>query len=474
MHAEWLSLLPPLVTVSFAVITRRIIPSLVLGLLTGSVLLTENIFTGIIKASEYIVASLSSRNSAYILLFLFLFGSLTEIFKMSGGIKGFSLLADRYVKDERGALLSVWAFSPATFLDCCFHVISTGTVAGPLVEKVNGSKEKLAMVVNITSSQLIVLVPIATTYVGYIIGVTSSAMNGAGIEGSAYELFLRSIPFNFYSIGMVIMSFLVIYWGFGFGKWRFGRAGIMEVGVHEGHEAHEQCAFEQNAPPRTANLLVPSGVLIGLIFFLFWWTGRGDGRSVLQAILHAQFEQAIFYATFATVIITAVFYALQKIPLAEMESHFLSGGMELLPPIVILILSWSLSAATQELGFVQFVAATVGAAIPGVFIPAAIFLIGGATSYFIGSSWATWALIMPLGLPLAVSAGASLPLTMGAVLAGGSIGDNISPLGETPVLTSAVTGVPLLEHVQTTLPYGLIAAFIATILFVVAQAIMTY
>jgi Na+/H+ antiporter NhaC len=171
---------------------------------------------------------ISIQESAYIVLFLFAFGSLSEIFKVSGGIKGFAGLADRYVKTEKGALLAVWAATPVTFLDCCFHGIATGTIANPLIEKVGGSKEKLAMVVNITSSQLIVLMPVATTYVGYIVGVTGSAMRQAGLKGSPYSLFLHSIPFNFYSIGMVILSFLVIFFGLGFGKWKFGKLGKNE------------------------------------------------------------------------------------------------------------------------------------------------------------------------------------------------------------------------------------------------------
>lgn len=472
MNSEWFSVVPPVITVIVAVVTKRIVPSLTLGLLAGSLLITKNIFTGTVKAAEYLVDSLASRESAYIILFLFLFGALTEIFKLSGGIKGFSMLAERYVKNEKGALLSVWAVSPATFMDCCFHVIATGTIANPLIDKVKGSKEKLAMVINITSSQLIVLIPIATTYVGYIIGVTANAMRTAGISGSPYTLYLKSIPFLFYPIGMVIISILVIYFGFGFGKWRFGKAGKMEGGIHGEREAHQQCEFKERAKPRVANLLLPAALLVFLIFFMFWWTGKGDGRSLVEAIMHAEFERAIFVATFATIVLTAVFYTLQKVPLAEMESHFLSGGTELLLPIVVLILSWSLSSVTQDLGFVNFVSATVGTAIPKVFIPAAIFLIGGFTSYFIGSSWATWALIMPLGLPLAVSAGASLPLTMGAVLAGGSIGDNVSPLGETPVLTAAITEVPILDHVQTTFPYAVIVIVISTILFVLVQAII--
>ena len=166
MNHDWLSVVPPVITVIVAILTKRIVPSLTLGLLTGSILITKNIFAGTVKAAEYLVGSLASKESAFIVLFLFLFGSLTEIFKLSGGIKGLSILAERYVKKEKAALLWVWFLTPATFLDCCFHVISTGTAVKPLIEKVKGSKEKLAMIINITSSQLIVLIPVATTYVG--------------------------------------------------------------------------------------------------------------------------------------------------------------------------------------------------------------------------------------------------------------------------------------------------------------------
>ncbi len=138
----------------------------------------------------------------------------------------------------------------------------------------------------------------------------------------------------------------------------------------------------------------------------------------------------------------------------------------------LIVLVPILSSVTQDLGFIEFVTTTVGAAVPKLFIPAVIFLIGAFTSYFIGSSWATWALVMPLALPLAVTTGVSLPLTVGAVLAGGSIGDNVSPLGETPVLTSAITNVPILEHVQTTLPYAVVVISISTFLYVLVQLLV--
>lgn len=467
MNPGILSIIPPIVAILSATFTKRIIPSLVLGLWTGALLLKPDIIGGTIKAVEYVANALASRENAFIILFLFSFGSLAEIISMSGGIKGFGKLAEKYVKTERGALLSVWAVTPATFLDCCFHVVSTGTISTPLMEKVKGSKEKLAFIINVTSSQLIVLIPFATTYVGYIVGVVASSMRKAGLAGSAYGLYLKSIPFNFYSIAIVLISILVIFFGLGFGKIALGKVSAQDAqgGVHGGHEAHKQCEFEEKAPPRIINLIMPLVTLVALIIFFFWWTGRGPGRTFLSAIMNAKFEEAIFIASFGTLIITSVFYVIQKIPLGEIESHFLKGGTELIPPIVVLLLSWSIAGVTEDLGFVKFITGTLGAAIPGYLIPVAVFLIAGATSYFVGSAWGTWALVMPLALPLTVATGGNLALAVGAVLAGGSIGDNISPLGETPVLTSTITDMSILQHVRSELPYGLAAIGISAVLY---------
>ncbi|HHW39946.1 MAG TPA: Na+/H+ antiporter NhaC family protein [Syntrophomonadaceae bacterium] len=472
MDYTCLSLVPPLVTLAIAFATKRVIPSLTLGLLAGSMLVSKGIFTGVIRATDYIVSSLATRENAYIVLFLYLFGSLVEIIKLAGGIKGFSVFAEKFVKDEKGVLLSVWIFSLVTFMDCCFHAVATGAICRPLLEKVKGSKEKLAMVINITSSQLVVLIPVATTYVGYITGVITEAMRKAGIAGSGYELYLKSLPFNFFSIGMVLLSFLVIYFGLGFGKFRIGKGLKITNIAHSVRRVYERRQFEEMAKPRALNLLLPAILIISLFFLLFWWTGRGNGRAFFQAVMNAEFARAIFIATFITIIITAFFYILQKIPAVELENHFLNGGSGLVPPIILLILSWSLSNVTQDLGFIDFVSKTFGTMMPRLFIPAAIFLIGGLTSYFIGSSWATWGLIMPLALPLAVASGTTPHLVIGAVLAGGSIGDSVSPLGENPVLTATVTDVPIVEHMQTILPYAAIITVLCAILYVVAQAFL--
>lgn len=222
----------------------------------------------------------ADKDSAYIILFLFCFGALTEIFKVGGGISGFAKRAEGHVKTEKDALLSVWAATPATFLDCCFHVITTGTIARPLTDKVNGSKDKLAFIINATSSQLIVLIPFATTYVGYLLGVIAASMKKAGLAGNPYTVYLSGIFLNFYSIAVLLISIALIFINLKFFK-RLQPAykkELADAGGHDSHEAHEQCEFEEKVPPRVGNLLVPLAFLLTAKLFFCSGIPAGPGE----------------------------------------------------------------------------------------------------------------------------------------------------------------------------------------------------
>ncbi|MHB8063989.1 MAG: Na+/H+ antiporter NhaC family protein [Ruminiclostridium sp.] len=467
MNYGFISLFIPIIVIVLAILTKRIISSLIVGILAGGIMLAGgNIIKGVILATEHLVKSIATEESVYIILFLFVFGAFGEIMKVSGGIKGFSEITNKFVKTEKGALGAVWLVSIVTFIDCCFHAIASGTIGKALIGKTNGNKKKLAFIVNVTSCLLIILIPFGTTYVGYIVGVIASSLSKAGINKSAYELFIKSIPYNFYAITMLVISIIVIIFNFGFKK-SITPNTSEEAGEHGGHEAHEQCEFEEKAPPRPLNLILPLTLLIATTFFFFWFTGKDKGTGFTGAIMNADFEKSIFMSALITLVITSVFYIIQKIPMSEIESHFLSGGNEMMPPIIVLTLSWGLSSIVQDLGFTKFVTSIMGNRVPHFLIPASIFLLGCAISYFMGSAWGTWALIMPIAIPIAVSTNTNLALIIGAVLAGGSLGDNASPLGETAILSSTISEVPLMEHIKSELPYCLIGVGISTILFIV-------
>ncbi len=469
-----LSLLPLVVAIAGAAITKRIIPALVGSLLVGTLIKTGSGLGMFTSAANYLAGVVANKDNAYIILFLFSFGALAEIFKVGGGISGFAQRVERYAKNEKGALLSVWASTPISFFDCCFHVIATTTIAKPILDDVKGSRGKLAFVINTTSSQLVVLIPFATTYVGYILGLIGASMARAGLTGSPYLLYLRAVFLNFYSVLMLAFSVAIIFFGFSFFKipQPAFKNGELEDGEHNPHEAHEQEEFEEKVRPRLANLLIPLVFLVGSVFFLIWWTGRTKGGSFGQALINANYDESIFVATLATLVFTALLYAVQKIPMKKIESSFLTGGVDLLPPIVILILAWSIADVTRDLGFARFVGSFAQRSFSAGLIPLVIFIIGGLASYFMGSSWGTWALLMPVAIPLAATTGASLPLTVGAVLAGGSIGDNISPLGETPITTATLLDIPVVEHIRFVFPFGLVAVIVSVFAYLTLGYVM--
>ncbi|MGB4659755.1 MAG: hypothetical protein WBI07_11270, partial [Mobilitalea sp.] len=335
MNYGLISILIPLIVIILAVLTKRIITSLIIGILAGGIFLAKgNIIQGVLLASDHLIKSTANEQSVYIIFFLFLFGGFGEIMKVSGGVKGFTQVTSKYVKSEKGALWAVWAITPATFIDCCFHCISAGTVGKALIDKVNGSRRKLAFVLNVTSCLLIILIPFGTTYVGYIIGVIGSAFSKAGIDQSAYSAYLKSIPFNLYAIIMCMISIGVIQFGLRFDRELKSKRNNkdQEEDEHGHDEAHEQCKFAEQAQPRPLNLILPLTILILTTFFFLWYTGKDKGNGLWGAIVNADFEKSIFISALVSLVITSLFYMFQKIPLREIESHFLAGGNEIMPP----------------------------------------------------------------------------------------------------------------------------------------------
>lgn len=261
----------------------------------------------------------------------------------------------------------------------------------------------MAVIVNVTSCLVIILIPFGTTYLGYIIGVINSSLNKSGLKMSAFSLYLKSIPFNFYAIVMVILSIGIILFNLKFDDVVKKSFYDKKNEVSDHHEAHEQCKFEEKAPPRPLNLIFPLAFLIISTFFFFWYTGKDNSQGFFGAIMNAEFEKSILLSGIVTIAITTVFYLIQKIPMAEIEGHFLSGGNEMMPPIIVLVLSWGLSSIITDLGFVKFITNAIGPQVPTMLIPVIIFLIGCVASYFMGSAWGTWAFLMPIAIPIAIT-----------------------------------------------------------------------
>lgn len=197
-------------------------------------------------------------------------------------------------------------------------------------------------------------------------------MEKASITGNTYMTYLSGVFLNSYSISILIISILIIFLKFDFTKIfnRFlqhkfeSKDENNSNGEHDVHEAHEQGEYDEKTYPHLRNLLIPLLFLISLIIFLLWWTGHSSGSSFFQSIVNADYEKSIFVATISTLVLTALLYVFQKIPMKDIESSFLAGGVDLLPPIVILILAWSITDVTKDLGFTTFISSLIKTSFP--------------------------------------------------------------------------------------------------------------
>lgn len=203
--------------------------------------------------------------------------------------------------------------------------------------------------------------------------------------------------------------------------------------------------------------------------YLIWRSGViNGGTSFFQAMILADYNQAILSATLITLVLTTLLYSFQKVSMKTLETAFFSGGFELLPPIIIIILAWSLTLLAKDLGFYETISGISHYYLPPQLLPLLFFVISGITSYFIGSAWATWALLLPVAVSFGISSSINLPLIVGSVLAGGSIGDSISPLGEEPILVASIMDIPLTRHINYATPYGMVSALLSALGYLIA------
>ncbi len=213
MAANWLSVLPSIVTIVMAIWSKKVLPSLLLGLLVGSFLLNTSIVGGFETALENIIKILSDKNNLQVLLFLYMFSGLITLIRRAGGITAFSAWINKFVKSERGVFYTLWALIPATFIDCAFRIIGSGSIVKSIAEKNKIAKERLAFMINNTASPVIELIPIATTFVGFNIANIGQGLKAAGVSEkySPYGILLQAIPFEFFSIVILIITFISIY-----------------------------------------------------------------------------------------------------------------------------------------------------------------------------------------------------------------------------------------------------------------------
>ncbi|MEH7335793.1 Na+/H+ antiporter NhaC family protein [Neobacillus drentensis] len=469
MEHTWFSLIPFLIVIGMSIWIKNILPGLVVGLLVSSFLVSAHFLGGSHQAVTYIVTTLSNETNMKIIVFLYLFGGLVGMMNISGGIKGFSEWMGTKIRTERGLLGFIWLTLPFTFMMPMFRIMMIGPVVKALAKKINIPKQKVGLTMDISTESVIVLLPVATAFVGFMVSLVEGSIRGLHIGQSAYQIFLLSILFDFFAITMLVIGLIQTLWSPS-RKSQDTRLNNEQELLEEEHEFHRmgikrELSLVQSQP---WNLIFPVFLLLGLSLFLLWKDGTSKGaKTVFDAFSKADATFVMLLAVFITLVLSFAFYILRRLPLNEILYHFYDGGNQMMEAISMLVLIWSLTLAANDLGFSTFISSTLGSFLPPFLTPATIFLLGSLTGYFIGSSWGTWGLFMPLGISLASATDASIPLTVGAVFASGAFGALASPLGDTTITTASILDMPLIDYARYKLKVSALGGVIAVVLYLV-------
>lgn len=484
----WLSLLPPVVAIALALLTRRVIPSLFAGLWVGAWfawdLSITGIWHGLLSALDtWIIDALTDPYNMAIIVFTMLIAGMVGIISHNGGIKAIVDHIVSWAHTRRRGNVASGAVGTAIFFDDYSSMLVHGNAVRPMTDRLKISRAKLAYVVDTCAAPL-ATVMLVSTWVGFQVGLIGDATDQLeGYEIAAYGAFLNALPYMFYPLLAFIFMWLVIGTGRDFGPMakaerQAANGGSLNYGdeiVDEaGDGGDDDLAAKKDIPLRTINAWLPVLVLVVATITGLFVTGEGD--NLPDVIGSADPFNTLLWGSLLAVLVAAVLSVSQGIlSMQETVGAWFAGVRGVLEVLVILTFAWALSDVTQELDTAAFLAGVLGEAIPPGLMPAIIFVLAAAMSFAIGTSWGTMGILLPLAVPLTwtilqqagmgdASGYAILHGTIAAVLAGAVWGDHASPISDTTVLSSATSRCGVAEHTNTQLPYALAVGLIAIML----------
>ncbi|UOQ42814.1 sodium:proton antiporter [Halobacillus salinarum] len=469
MDHSWVALIPFILVIPISILTKQVQPGLFVGLIVGAYIIEPSLLGGIKTALSYIVDNVVESSNIRIIIFLYGFAGLISMIKFTGGIKGFVHLVNDKVKTKKSAMFLTWITTLGTFSDPDFRIVTVAPIMKALRKRLKMSKQRIGFAIEMTSNPVVALVPIATAFVGYMVTTIGDALQEAGIDQEPYMVYVKSIPFNFFSLVLILIG---IYYSF-FKKPKESESDeAMQQNSGEnaeeqqGEEGLDAChrAYEQDTAIKPLNLLLPLITFLGLTIFLSWWDGHKGADSVFQAFIRSDALGVMLESLLISLILAFIYFMFQKYKVSKLVSHFIKGGNELMSVILLLALIWGVSAVSEDLGFSDYITGHVDW-IPHLFVAPVIFLLGGVISYFIGSSWGTWGLLMPLGITLAHDAGVNILLVIGAVFASGTFGAFASPLSDNSVTLCTIMDLDVIKYSKKKLAPALIGAGISAVLF---------
>lgn len=477
---SWISVVPPLFAIFMALIFRQVLPALFAGIWFGAWAIRgldlNGLWLGLLDTVDvYVKGAVADADHAAIVIFSMMIGGMVGIISRNGGMHGVVSRIARWATTPRRASISTGFMGLAIFFDDYANTLVVGNTMRPVTDRLKVSREKLAYIVDSTAAP-VACIAFITTWIGYEVGLIKDALDKLSITSvDAYSVFLESLAYSFYPILCILFVFLIAWTGKDFGpmlksEQRANRGKIAPTSTVNAAEDDDGVQPIEGRPQRPVNALLPLATLIISVVAGIMITGGfgEEGKSLRDVIGDGDSYKALVWGSMLSVIVAILMSVVQGVlSLEEAMDAWFRGARSMLFAMLVLILAWSLSAVSDQLGTGTYLATALDGTIAPALIPALVFVLAALTAFATGSSWATMGILMPLVVPLLaqmLGGDVANPIFYSAiacVLAGAVWGDHCSPISDTTVLSSMASGCDHIEHVRTQLPYAMVVGMTA-------------
>ncbi|MBR6228523.1 MAG: Na+/H+ antiporter NhaC family protein [Eubacterium sp.] len=486
IYSTFVAVIPPLAAIILALITKEVYSSLFFGIIIGALLYANGNLELGLKTMLYaedagLISKLSDTWNMGILVFLILLGIIVALMNEAGGSEAFGHWASKRIKTRVGAQLATFFLGILIFVDDYFNCLTVGSVMRPITDRHQTSRAKLSYLIDATAAPVCIIAPVSS----WAAAVTSSVPEEAGING--FSMFLRTIPYNFYALTTIVMILFITSRKLDYGPMKLHEKNALNgdlfttmarpYGEPEDSDAPKERDMSKGKVGHVIDLVFPVVVLITCCIFGMVYTGGFfEGENFIDAFANADASQGLVYGSMTTLLISFAFYMIRGTLSFKRFMDCIAKGFRLMvAPVLILALAWTLSGMTGMLGLKEFVADLVGGSANSVqmFLPVILFLVALFLAFATGTSWGTFAILIPIVCHVFASPETAhmLAISIAACLAGAVCGDHCSPISDTTIMASAGAQCDHVNHVSTQLPYALTAAAVSAVGFLMAGII---
>ncbi len=477
VYGTWFALLPPIIAIGLALLTKEVYSSLFIGILSGALLYADFNFSGTIEHLfvDGFIGSLADSYNVGILLFLVVLGTITVLMNRAGGSAAFGRWAAKHIKSRVGAQLATVALGVMIFIDDYFNCLTVGSVMRPVTDKFKISRSKLAYLIDATAAPVCIIAPVSSW---------AAAVAGFVPEGqSGFALFIRAIPFNFYALLTILTMVFMAVLKMDFGPMRQHELNAQNGDLFSSDDAEMFKAMESEDPDEKGSvwdLVAPVLVLIvlcvlGLVYSGGFFTPGTEGyNDFVTAFSQADASVGLVFGSFGGLIFAIIYFMCRGVLTFKQCMESVPEGFKaMVPAIMILTCAWTLKGMTDSLGAKVFIAEFVrnyaGSYI--AFLPAIVFAIAIGLAFSTGTSWGTFGILIPIVLAIFGTGALDMPIcvvSISACMAGAVCGDHCSPISDTTIMASAGSQSNHINHVSTQLPYALLVAGVSFVTYIIA------